>query len=314
MKNILRRRKIGSKPILVTKMRNKKRILFATVLVILFLINGVAFFHAYSFTHFANAQIKKTPAPITLSIWQKLRILILGINNPRPTNMAQPRQVFETVLLKSAKSLECWYVPMPNSKGVVAIFHGFSGCKSMMLDRANEWWSLGYSTLLVDFPGSGGSEGNETTLGFHESKAVKTCFQYLQQKGERNIILYGGSMGAVAVLKAVSEYSISPKAIIIECPFGSLRQTTYARFHQMNLPGFPMADLLLFWGGIQQGFWAFGHNPMEYAKNVRVPTLLLYGGQDKEVSGGEITEIFENLQGIIPFRVIYCIYFIWYYS
>jgi alpha-beta hydrolase superfamily lysophospholipase len=277
-------------------MKTKKRILFTIILAFLFL-NGIAFFHAYSFTHFADARLEKTQAPSTLSIWQKMRTLVFGINNPRPTNTTQPKQTFETILLKGNKSIECWYVPAPNSRGVVAIFHGFSGCKSMMLDRSDEWFNLGYSTLLVDFPGSGGSEGRETALGFHESETVKVCFQYLQQKGEKNIILYGGSMGAVAVLKAVSEYQITPKAIIIECPFGSLRRTTYARFQQMNLPGFPMADLLLLWGGVQQGFWAFGHNPTEYAKGVSVPVLLLYGEQDKEVSREEITGIFENLHG-----------------
>jgi uncharacterized protein len=277
-------------------MKITKRIFFAVILAFLFL-NGIAFFHAYSFTHFADARLTKTQAPSTLSIWQKLRTLAFGINNPRPSNMTQPKQAFETIVVQGKKKIECWYVPTPNSKGVVVIFHGFSGCKSMMLDRSDEWWNLGYSTFLVDFPGSGGSEGNETALGFQESEAVNDCFQYLQHKGEKNIILYGGSMGAVAVLKAIKDYQIAPNAVIVECPFGSLRQTTYARFNQMNLPGFPMADLLLFWGGVQQGFWAFAHNPSEYAKSVRVPVLLLYGGKDREVSHEEITSIFENLQG-----------------
>ena len=58
-----------------------------------------------------------------------------------------------------------------------------------------------------------------------------------------------------------------------------------------------MPRLLLFWGGIQNGFWGFSHNPVEYAKNIDCPTLLLYGEKDKSVSQKEIKEIFANLKG-----------------
>lgn len=56
-----------------------------------------------------------------------------------------------------------------------------------------------------------------------------------------------------------------------------------------------MAALLDFWGGVQNGFWAFSHKPVEYAKRVKCPTLLLYGGQDEKVSRNEIDELFSNL-------------------
>jgi pimeloyl-ACP methyl ester carboxylesterase len=58
-----------------------------------------------------------------------------------------------------------------------------------------------------------------------------------------------------------------------------------------------MASLLVFWGGVQNGFWAFSHRPTEYAKSIKVPTLLLYGEKDLKVSRGEIDEILANLQG-----------------
>ncbi len=263
----------------------------------LLFLNVVAFFHAYKFTHFSDARTAKTRNPHQLSLTDKVWTLIVGINNPKPLNTELPKYPFKTLYLSAPQKIECWLIEAPESKGTVAIFHGFSGCKSMMLDRAEELYLLGYSTLLVDFIGSGGSDGNQTSLGFHEAETVKICFDYLTAHGEQNVILYGGSMGAAAVLKALSEYTISPSAAIVECPFGSLRETTYARFRQMHVPPFPMADLLMFWGGVQQGFWAFGHNPKEYAKNITMPVLVMYGGQDKEVSQEEISQIFANLRG-----------------
>jgi hypothetical protein len=167
-----------------------------------------------------------------------------------------------------------------------------------MLDKSEEFFKLGYNTLLVDFMGSGGSEGNQTTLGYKEAEEVKTAYDYIVKKGEKDIYLFGTSMGAVAIMKAISDYNLKPAGIIIECPFGSMYQTVSARFKIMNIPSFPMAGLLVFWGGIENGFWAFGHNPTEYAKNISCPTLLLYGEQDKNVSRQEIDEIYSNLKGL----------------
>ena len=53
----------------------------------------------------------------------------------------------------------------------------------------------------------------------------------------------------------------------------------------------------MFWGGTQNGCWAFGHEPTEYAKKINCPTLLLYGEKDNRVSREEIDTIYSNLSG-----------------
>jgi alpha-beta hydrolase superfamily lysophospholipase len=110
-------------------------------------------------------------------------------------------------------------------------------------------------------------------------------------------------MGAVAIMKCINDSKIQPKGIIIECPFGSMSQTVCARFKKMNAPTFPMAGILLFWGGVQNSFWAFSHNPSEYAKNINCPVLLLYGQKDKSVSIKETNEIYSNLKGIKKLKI-----------
>ena len=265
-----------------------------TVLIIFISMNIVAFFHAYKFTHFTDKKVAKTNAN-SLTSFDKIQTLFFGVNNPRPKNNFLPTQKFETITLQSNKQIECWYIKTDNSKGTVILFHGYGGEKSSMIDKSNEFIKKGFSTLLVDFMGSGGSEGYQTTIGFKESEEVKTCFEYLTKLGERNIYLFGTSLGAVAIMKSINDYKLNPKGIIIECPFGSMYETTCARFNSMKVPSFPMAGLLVFWGGIQNGFWAFGHKPTEYAKNINCPTLLLYGEQDQKVSRKEIDEIFANL-------------------
>jgi hypothetical protein len=280
-------------------MRRKKWLKRAiwTLTIVFILMNIVAIFHAYKLTHFATASSPKTAIPTQLTTWQKTKALFFGISNPRPSNSNSPNVAFETIRLKSNKEIECWHLRVPTPRGTIAIFHGFGGEKSSMLDKAAIFNGLGYDAFLVDFMGSGGSEGNQTTIGFLEAEQVKTCFEYLQSLGEKRIFLFGTSMGAVAIMKLLQDYDIAPSGIIIECPFGTMYKTVSARFRLMKVPSFPMAGLLVFWGGTINGFWAFGHNPTTYAKSITTPTLLLYGAQDPKVSRQEIDEIFTNLQG-----------------
>lgn len=145
--------------------------------------------------------------------------------------------------------------------------------------------------------GSGGSEGNQTTIGFYEAQQVCTAFRYLKAHTEQPVMLFGTSMGAAAIMKAVCDSSLQADALILECPFGSMQETVEARFHNMQVPAFPMAALLVFWGGLENGFNAFAHNPADYAAHINIPSLLLYGEKDLNVSRHETDRIFANLAG-----------------
>lgn len=152
--------------------------------------------------------------------------------------------------------------------------------------------------LLVDFAGSGSSEGFQTTVGHHEAADVVTAFQFLQrQQPDQPVVLYGVSMGAVAILRAESELGIRPAANVVECPCGSMLQTAQNRFRSLHVPPFPLANLLVFWGGVQNGFWAFDLNAQAYARRITTPTLLLWGEADPRVTRAEIDGIFTNLAG-----------------
>ena len=273
------------------------------ILIIFIMINIVAFFHAYKFTHFSGNKSEKTKSPEKLSSFEKAKTLFFGVTNPKPKNAKFPIQQYQTLKLKSNKEIECWLIKTKNAKGTIILFHGYGGEKSSMIEKSDAFIKLGFSTMLVDFMGSGNSEGNQTTIGYKEAEEVKTSYDYLSQSGEKNIYLFGTSMGAVAIMKCINDDKIRPKGIIIECPFGSMYETVCARFNKMHAPTFPLAGILVFWGGIQNGFWGFSHNPTTYAKSITCPTLLLYGEKDKSVSRKEIDAIFANLKGIKKLNV-----------
>jgi uncharacterized protein len=283
--------------------KQRKRTVLKIFFIGFILMNIVAFFHAYTFTHFTDKKVAKTKDAKQLGMGEKLKTLLFGIDNPRPVNKILPSYPYETLTIQSETRLEAWSIKAGSTtsnksdvKGTVIFFHGFTGEKSEMLERADVFLKLGYNALLVDFRSSGGSEGNQTTVGFKEAEDVKASFEYVQKLGEKAIYLFGTSMGAAAVLKAQHDYKMPVKGLIVESPFGSMYETVCARFNRMSVPSFPMAGLLVFWGGVQNGFWAFSHNPKNYAKTIDCPVLMMSGKKDETVNETQTREIFDNFK------------------
>lgn len=73
--------------------------------------------------------------------------------------------------------------------------------------------------------------------------------------------------------------------------------TVKTRFSAMGIPSFPSAHLLTFWGGRQMRFSGFEHNPEDYAKSVRCPTLILHGVEDPRATVKQARNIFNKLAG-----------------
>lgn len=266
------------------------------------LLNVAAYQAAYAFTHFAPAG-RNTPPAQRLGALQKARVLLAGPLLVRPRNRATPadrglpfeRHVFPSL---DRTALEAWLIPHPAPRGTVVLFHGHQGRKEDLIRTATAFRELGYSTFLVDFRGSGGSGGNETSIGFHEAGDVAAAFAYARTlPGAGPVVLYGQSMGAAAILKAVADRRLDPAGIVLECPFNRFTDTVRHRFTSFHVPSFPAADALLFWGGVQEGFnpWAF--NPEESAASVTAPTLLMSGGADPWISVAETRSIFDRLRG-----------------
>jgi uncharacterized protein len=265
-------------------------------------LNALAFMHARSMTHFADAGIRPLK-PQQMSARQKISALFLGVSIPKPRNTCTPAEYglpYQTcdIISTNETHLEAWHVPASNSRGLVLLFHGYVAAKCTLLDQAKIYHDLGYDTLLVDFRGSGGSSGNETTIGYAEADDVAAAMNYAQhQFAPPKLILAGQSMGAAAILRAVALHSLHPDALVLECPFNRLFTTVQHRFDIMGVPSFPAANLLMFWGSVQQHHWAFDVNPVDSAREVHCPTLLMNALDDPFVRPAEAKAILNNLAG-----------------
>lgn len=271
-------------------------------------LNLLAWMHARSLMRFStDGTVTKRPDELTLM--ENVKVLFTGVNIPRPENKGTPADYqlpFETFRFPGygGHSLEAWHIPHPSAHSIVLMFHGHANVKSSLLPMAAVFHELGYAALLVDFYGSGGSSGDSTTVGVYEADDVTAAFHFARKQWpERKRILHGVSMGSAALLRAVSKDKLSPYAIILEAPFDRFLGTVKNRFKLMGLPSFPAAHLLVFWGGVQEGFNAFSHNPVEYAEAVTCPAMVLHGELDVRATVEESKAVCRAMQGVKYFHV-----------
>lgn len=278
-------------------MKRMLKYLLRTLIALFILVNIIVAFHAYKFTHFYNngeIGIKKNEDKTG---WDKTKEILFGINAEKKMNDITTDSTFQTVYLKTKDNLklEAWYIHADSAVGTVILFHGHGGTKSGIIKEAEAFNKMGYNTMLLDFRAHGNSEGNTCTIGYDETEDAKLAYDYIKNKGEKNIVLWGISMGASTITKAAKDYQLEPQKIILEMPFGTLEDAVIGRIKMMKLPPQPIATLLTFWGGTEHGFWAFGMKPQEYVKNINCPVLLQWGRNDLRVSKAEEDILFENI-------------------
>jgi alpha-beta hydrolase superfamily lysophospholipase len=265
-------------------------------------INFCAYMQARAMMRFV-ATPERTPPPESLSLGGKIVVLFTGVRIPRPQNGATPANVqleYQTVRFggESGNDCEAWYIPCHDSKGICLLFHAYVCSKSSLLVPARAFHDMGYDVLMVDFRGSGGSVGNDTTIGYREAEDVVAAVAFANRQWPAEpMVLYGQSMGGAAILRAVAELGVNPAAVIVESTFDRLLTTVRRRFEAMGIPAFPAAQLLVFWGSWQIGTNAFNFNPADYAAHVHCPTLIMQDGLDQRVSDAEARNLFDHLAG-----------------
>jgi uncharacterized protein len=273
-------------------------------------INAVAWMQARAMTHYVTGK-ERTAKPEKLSWLDKVGVVFMGVRLPRPVNYQTPanlnlsyktyRVAVDGPAIAEPAYLETWFVAAPSAqkaRGVVLLFPPYGGSKSSVLAPAKTLHNLGYHTLLIDFRGAGGSSGSDTTLGVREADDVVMAVADAHRRWPgQPIVLYGASMGAAAVMRAVAQGRVRPEAVILESPFDRLLHAVRHRFTAIGLPSFPAAELIVWWGGWQQKIDGFNHNPVDYASSVTCPTLLFYGQRDQRVTPADTQAIFGQIVG-----------------
>lgn len=149
-----------------TSRRRMKRLGWTGVLVAL-LANALAYGVAW-----AACRLALRPARETL---RQMGVARFAHRTPGQLGLPYERHGFRSL---DGTFLEAWLLPQPKPRAVVALFHGYGANKGDLLREGREFLWMGLEVLLVDFRGSGGSEGDETSIGFHEAQDVRAAVRY----------------------------------------------------------------------------------------------------------------------------------------
>ncbi len=275
----------------------------AVILVILGFVglNWLAYNHARAMAVFTDTG-QRTSKPEALAGFTKLKVLLTGVTIPRPQSDTPPAALDPACTVQTIQiddiTLNAWYCNRGNQTPLVVLFHGYSAEKTALLGEARAFLELGASVLLVDFRGSGGSSEAYTTAGIHEAEDVAAVVAHGRHALDHpSLFLFGQSMGAVAILRAIDQQGVQPDGVILEAVFDTMLKTVYNRFEAMGVPAFPCAHLLVFWGGRQLGFNGFTHKPVNYARSLSCPTLFMHGTDDPRAKLADGKRVFDAAAG-----------------
>lgn len=281
----------------------------AKILLVFFvLLNVMIAFQAYRTTYFYEQGEVPYQKFADRTTFQKISMALLGAKVSKRKMTDKPANPFEVVKLKDLEGyvLEGWYVPAKNSKGTIALFHGHASSKSQVVREADYFHELGFNTFALDARSHGNSQGNVCTVGFTETEGIKLVYDWVRAKGEKNLILWGVSMGAAMITKAVPAYHLKPEKIIIDCPFASMHDAVKGFLRNMKIPATPLAEMLMFYGSVERGYWSFDYQPATFAKEIKnIPILMQWGRKDVRVQQHETDLIFKNLGSTNKQLVIY---------
>lgn len=274
------------------------------------LFNISAAMYAYKFTHVYDDPSLRKARP-SKNVFVKTWRLFSGPRQPRSVITEIPVFPYDTITLKTKSGIliDAWHSkPDSVSKGTVILFHGINANKGMWIAEAAEFRYQGYNVMLVDFRAHGNSGGHTTTIGVREAEEVKLAYDYVLQQGEKNIFLFGSSMGAVVVAKAIADYDLKPSGAILEMPFASLQSHLKARARVQGFQGFPekpFAFLVALWMGIERGFNGFKHTTSSYVKKINCPVLMQWGALDNYVLKSETDQVYKAISSASKKLVVY---------
>jgi len=199
----------------------------------------------------------------------------------------------EEVTLQTADNvrIEGWYIKGDSAKAVV-LTNGIRGNRRGLIERAKLYAEVGFGVLLIDLRGTGESEAQPISYGWHERHDIHAAMDFLRKKDYRNIGAHGLSLGAAATVYGLQEkpdYAF----VILESCYGSVRDALNNRLEMKHIPRFSTMFMRKF------SEWHLGVTmqelrPTEHIKSAQMPVLILAGDSEQRVKKTETETLYTN--------------------
>lgn len=192
-----------------------------------------------------------------------------------------------TILSHDGLRLHADYFPAETpGHNLVICNHGYTGCGVRdCASIAVFFHRLGYDCLLVDHRAHGKSEGEYIGFGILDRFDCRSWIHYIETRfqKQKNILLYGVSMGASTVLMtaALKGISDSVKGIIADCAFTSPYDVfAHILKRDYHLPPFPIMQINDSICRRKAGYGFRDYSTLEAVQNTSIPILFIHGMMD----------------------------------
>jgi fermentation-respiration switch protein FrsA (DUF1100 family) len=177
-------------------------------------------------------------------------------------------------------TLRGWYLPSRNGAAIL-LGHGFGGHRrlapAVLLGRH------GYGVLAFDWRAHGASDGDLSSLGYHEVQDVAGGLAWLQAQPEVDpgrIGMLGESMGAVVAIRAAAQMP-AIGAVVAVAPYPTAEEALRNVWRGTGLPAFPFVPLQIAIGRWRTGLDLDDLDTLGHVSAISPrPILILAGGQD----------------------------------
>lgn len=188
---------------------------------------------------------------------------------------------YENVSLKSFDNTELkgWYLPAKKSTDkAILMLHGYPADKGDLLPTAS-LLEINSNILLLDLRSFGQSKGYAATFGLREQKDIKYALDFLEQKGNSKIGIFGYSTGGTIGILAASRDS-RVKALATYGAFTDLPGMAQNQYQKLGFLDRPMTGLMMLWYRV---FFGPRPNILQAAEKITIPLLVIHNQGDEVV-------------------------------
>lgn len=193
-----------------------------------------------------------------------------------------------------------WLVPAepPTERWVIQV-HGRAVSRAETLRAVPVFREAGYNSLLVSYRNDGeapSSADGRYALGDAEWLDVESAIRFAVDRGAREVVLMGWSMGGATVAQAAmrSDHSDLIRGLVLDSPVVDWAATLRFQARLLRLPGFVGAAAFVILGRSWAGLVTGQHTPIDRerldlvrnAAHLRLPVLLLHSDDDGYVPSG----------------------------
>lgn len=160
----------------------------------------------------------------------------------------RPKFVVEDVEFKNRDGLTLrgWWNPGNADKPVIIACHGVGGNRADINSLTTRLNAAGFGLLVFDFRGHGESDGYKASFGYQERWDLLAAVTFLKDSGrlgQRQLCLWGISMGAATICLAAAEFRqvVVPHAVVLDSSFAR-----FAPIVKMSVKDWPWIARALF--------------------------------------------------------------------